>query len=147
MAEVNQAIAQIMNERFGHDCLVSLATHNGALIDARVVNGYYENGAFYVITHALSGKMQQIRTNPGVAICGDWFTAHGVAENLGHVLKPENARIDAKLRDVFSTWYGARHSDDSDPNLIILKIHLTDGVLISQGARYHVDFTKLYTPN
>ena len=144
MAE-DRTITDIMNERFGHDCLVSLATHNGALIDARVVNGYYENGAFYVITYAQTSKMQQIKTNPGVALCGDWFTAHGVAENLGHVLKPENSRVMARLREVFSGWYQSGQSEE-DPNRIILKIHLTDGVLIAQGARYHVDFAKLYAP-
>ena len=146
MAEVNQTIADIMDERFGHDCLISLATHNGALIDARVVNAYYKNGAFYVITYAQTNKMQQIKTNPGIAVCGDWFTAHGVAENLGHVLRPENRAVMATLREVFSAWYQSGQSEE-EPNRIILKIHLTDGVLIAKGARYHVDFAKLYSPN
>ena len=35
------------------------------------------NGAFYIITYALSNKMKHIENNSAVAIAGDWFTAHG----------------------------------------------------------------------
>ena len=41
----------------------------------RYVNAYYENGAFYIITYALSNKMIHIENNSTVAIAGDWFTA------------------------------------------------------------------------
>ena len=43
----------------------------------RYVNAYYEDGAFYIITYALSNKMKHIKENPVVAIAGEWFTAHG----------------------------------------------------------------------
>jgi uncharacterized pyridoxamine 5'-phosphate oxidase family protein len=37
----------------------------------RTVNSYYEDGAFYVVTYALSGKIKQIQKNANVAVCGE----------------------------------------------------------------------------
>lgn len=135
------AAHRIMAERFGHDALIALATTDGQLPSARTVNSYYEDGSFYVITYATSNKMKQIARNPNVAICGEWFTAHGVGENLGHILKPENAQLADKLRNAFASWYQNGHTNESDPNTCILRIRLTDGVLLSHGTRYDIDFT------
>lgn len=132
----------IMQERFGHDTLIALATMDADKPYVRTVNSYYEEGAFYVITYALSNKMKQIEQNSAVAICGDWFTAHGVAENLGHILDKKNANIAAKLKSAFTSWYYNGHTDENDPNTCILCIHLTDGLLLSHGTRYEIDFTK-----
>lgn len=133
--------AAIMTARFGHDNLIALATVDGNAPFVRAVNAYYEDGAFYVITHALSGKMRQIGSNPQLAICGDWFTAHGVGENLGHILLKENAHLADRLRVAFASWYGNGHVSESDENTIILRIRLTDGVLFHHGTRYEIDFT------
>lgn len=132
-----------MNERFNHDTLISLATIEENIPWVRTVNSYYENGAFYTITYALSNKMRQIAENPAVAVCGDWFTAHGEGENLGHILAPQNAELAAKLRSAFASWYSNGHTNEEDPNTCILCIHLTDGVLFSDGTRYDIDFTKM----
>ena len=67
---------EIMNERFHHDSLIALATMDGNKPSVRTVNSFYENGAFYIITYALSNKMKQIKENATVAICGDWMDAH-----------------------------------------------------------------------
>lgn len=142
MAEkIPEKALKIMTERFSRDSLISVATVEGSRPFVRTVNSYYENGAFYVITHALSGKMQQIADNPSVAICGEWFTAHGIGENIGHVCDERNAAIASKLRNVFSAWYTNGHTDENDPNTCILRICLTDGVLLSHGVRYDIDFT------
>ena len=53
---------RIMKERFGKDTVLSLATVEGGLPHVRAVNAYYEDGAFYVITHALSNKMKSQST-------------------------------------------------------------------------------------
>ena len=74
---------QIMNERFGRDTLIALATVDCNIPNVRTVNAYYENGVFYVITHAQLNKMKQIAENPNVGICGEWFTAHGIGTNMG----------------------------------------------------------------
>ncbi len=134
-------IAAIMQERFGHDNLIALATVDGFSPAVRTVNAYYEDGSFYVVTYALSGKMQQIRANPQVAICADWFTARGVGENLGHILLKENAELAGKLRTAFSEWYGNGHINEEDVNTIILRVRLTNGVLFHHGTRYEINFT------
>ena len=131
----------LMEQRFGRDCLIALATLNDGTPAVRAVDAYYEDGAFYAVTDANSGKMQQIARNPKVAICGDWFTAHGIGENMGHILLPENADLTDKLRTVFAEWYGNGHVNEADPNTIILRIKLTDGVLFNHGTRYDIDFT------
>ena len=94
-----------------------------------------------MVTHALAGKMQQIGQNPVVAISGEWFTAHGIGENLGHVLLPENKAIMEILRAAFAAWYDNGHTNEADPNTCLLKITLTDGVLFANGIRYDIDFT------
>lgn len=134
---------QIMCERFGRDSLISLATLNGEVPSVRIVNSYYENGSFYTITHALSNKMKQIGINPAVAVCGEWFTANGVGENLGYIRDKKNEEMAGKLRTVFAEWYSNGHTDESDPNTIILRIKLTDAVLLSHGTRYDIDFSSI----
>ena len=141
MRKVDAEIAAVMTERFGHDTLLSVATMNGARPAVRIVNSYYEDGAFYTITHALSNKMLQIQKNPAVAVCGEWFTANGAGENIGHPRDAGNAAIAAKLRDVFASWYSNGHTNEDDPNTCILRICLTDGLLFHHGTRYDIDFT------
>lgn len=101
----------ILNERFGHDTLIALATANGNLPSVRTVNAYYDEGAFYIITYALSNKMKQIEANPAVAICREWFTAHGKGLNLGWFCKKENKEIAEKLKKAFSGWIDNGHTD------------------------------------
>jgi len=72
----------IMDERFNRDTLIALATVDGEKPSVRTVNSYYENGAFYCVTYALSNKMKHIEENASVAICGDWFTAHGTRYDI-----------------------------------------------------------------
>ena len=136
----NEITNAIIQERFGKDSLLALATVDGDIPAVRTVNTVYIDGAFYVVTYALSGKMKQIAKNPTVAICGDWFTAHGVGENLGHVLLEENQNIMEKLRTAFSAWYNNGHTNEADSNTCLLKIRLTDGVLFSHGTRYDIEF-------
>lgn len=138
--KMNADIAVLMHERFGHDNLIALATVDGDSPAVRTVNAYYEDGAFYVITYALSSKMRQIAKNPKLAICGDWFTAHGVGECMGHILRAENDRLADKLRIAFAEWYNNGHTNEADPNTIILRIRLTDGVLFHHGTRYDIEF-------
>lgn len=142
--ELTKAL-EVMIERFGHDTLISMATLDGNIPAVRIVNSYYENGAFYTITYALSNKMKQIEVNPTVAICGEWFTAHGVGENLGYICDERNTEIAAKLRKIFSAWYSNGDINESDLNTIILRIRLTDAVLFSHGTRYDMDFHDILT--
>lgn len=141
MSRYDEAIT-ILSERFGCDSLISVATMDTGRPSVRTVDGYYENGAFYAVTYALSNKMKQIENNPVVAVCGEWFTAHGIGENLGYVRDEQNTAIITKLREVFAAWYSNGHVDEEDPNTCILRIRLTDGVLLSNGTKYILDFVS-----
>lgn len=139
----NDETERLLTERFGKDSLIALATIEGTTPYVRTVDGVYIDGAFYVVTYRLSGKMQQIAKNPVVAISGEWFTAHGVGQNLGHVLLPENSAIMIILRDAFAAWYDNGHTNEGDSNTCLLKIKLTDAVLFAEGKRYDIEFGEI----
>lgn len=139
--KLTDEIQVIMNERFGHDTLLSVATVDNGIPYVRIVNSYYEDSSFYIITYALSRKMEQIEKFSDVAVCGEWFSGHGIGENMGYILKKENEKIANKLRKVFADWYANGHTDENDVNTCILRIKLIDGVLFSNGKRYNIDFT------
>lgn len=141
MGGIDMNAEQILTERFGKDSVIALATTENGVPYVRNVNAYYEGGAFYVITHGLSAKMKQIENSPVVAVAGEWFTAHGMGENLGYFGNPENAEIAGKLKKVFAEWIDNGHNDFGDVNTCILRIKLTDGVILSRGTRIEVDFT------
>lgn len=130
----------ILMERFGQDCLISLATVEDGLPYVRGVNAFYQNGSFYVLTHALSNKARQIEKNAAVAICGEWFTAQGTAAILGAFAKEENRKIAEQMKILFSGWLDNGHVDLADEHTCILEIRLKSGVLFSQGTRYDIDF-------
>ena len=127
---------KIMVERFGKDTVIALSTTENGIPSVRYVDAFYENGAFYVITYALSNKMKHIKNNPIVAIASEWFTAHGKGINLGYFGKPENKAIAEKLKIAFAGWIDNGHVNFDDENTIILRIELTDGLLLSHGTRY-----------
>lgn len=139
MEKLTPETKKLMDERFGHDCIIALATTDDGLPHVRNVDAYYEDGAFYVVTYALSNKMKHIAQNPIVAIAGDWFTAHGTGSNLGFVGKDENKELMDKLKAAFSSWIN-EHGNLADENTCILRIQLTDGILFSHGSRYDIDF-------
>ena len=144
----------LLDEKFGNgkDNIISLATiarepgNDGTPRPVvRGVDAYYENGVFYVTTHAKSNKMLQIEQNPAVSIASltEMFTASGVGENLGWVLDPKNADLRNKLRTAFAPWYDSANNEN-DENCCILAIHLTKGTLnINHWEKlYHMDFVN-----
>ena len=141
MEKLTKEAAEIMEERFGKDNVIALATVDAGKPAVRYVNAFYQEKAFYVITYGLSGKMQQIKENPAISIAGDWFTANGTGKNLGWVGAPENESILAALREAFSEWIDNGHNDFNDSNTCILKLELQEGVLFSHGTKYEIDFT------
>lgn len=131
---------KVMQERFGKDNVIVLGTIDGEYPAVRQVNGYYEDGAFYIITYALSNKMKQIGVNPNVSVCAEWFSGKGKAVNMGYFGKEENREIAEKLRKAFASWIDNGHNNFDDENTIILKIDLLDCVLFSHGTRYEINF-------
>lgn len=136
MKKLSEDVEKIMAERFGKDSVIALATVDNGIPYVRYVNAYYDNGAFYMITYALSNKMRHIKSNATVAIAGEWFAAHGKGVNLGYFGKAENYWIAGKLKNVFSEWIDNGHNNFDDENTIILCVELTDGLLLSHGTRY-----------
>lgn len=144
---------KLLEEKFGNgkDNMISLATVARQGVNGkprpvvRDVDAYYEDGVFYVTTYSRSNKMLQIAENPevAVAVCGEWFTAVGTGENLGWVLKPENAEMRTKLRKAFAAWYDSANHED-DEGCCILAIRLSRGTLnINHWEKlYHMDFTN-----
>ena len=141
MEKLTKETDAILRERFGKDSLIALATSVDNIPYVRTVDAFYEDGAFYVLTYGLSGKMRQIEKNPVVAVSGEWFTAQGRGSNLGYFGKEENASIAGKMREVFAAWIDNGHNNFADVNTCILCIQLTSGVLFSNGTRYEIDFT------
>lgn len=141
MKKLTQETEAILIERFGGDSIIALATAVDNIPSVRSVDAFYENGAFYVLTHGLSNKMKQIAQNPTVAISGEWFTAQGNGINLGYFGNSENSHIANKMKQIFSAWIDNGHNNFDDINTCILRIELTDGVLFSNGTRYEIDFT------
>ena len=136
MKNLSEEAEKIMTERFGKDTVIALATVENKIPYVRYVNAYYENGAFYIITYALSNKMKHMEQNPIVAIAGKWFTAHGKGVNLGYFGKEENAEIAEKLKKAFAEWIDNGHNNFDDENTIILRVELTDGLLFSHGTKF-----------
>jgi general stress protein 26 len=138
---------KIMVERYTKDELWSISTLNGDSHTVRIVSGYYEDGAVYTVTHALSTKMKDMEANPKVALCTFWYTGHGIGENLGWVRDEKNAEMMVKVRAAFAEWYDNGHTDEEDPNTCLLCIRLTDGIIIDHDRkygefRYAVDFVN-----
>ncbi len=136
MNKLSGEAEKIMIERFGKDTVIALGTIEKELPYVRYVNAYYENGAFYIITYALSNKIRHMKQNSTVAIAGEWFTAHGKGVNLGYFGKKENQVIADKLKIAFAEWIDNGHNNFEDENTIILCVELTDGMLFSHGTRY-----------
>ena len=145
---------KLLDDIFGNgkDNLVALATldldsgNDGRPLPAvRVVDAYYENGAFYVTTYGKSNKIRQIEGNPEVSLasCSEMFTASGVGENLGWVLDAKNSALREKLRSAFAAWYDEANNEANE-NCCILAIRLCQGVLnVNHWERlYHMDFIE-----
>ncbi|MEE0681931.1 MAG: pyridoxamine 5'-phosphate oxidase family protein [Candidatus Gastranaerophilaceae bacterium] len=142
-----------LDEKLGHkDGLISLSTialepgANGrSRPAARLVDAYYEDGAFYIVTYATSDKMLQIAQNPEVAVCivVENFTADGIGENLGWVCDEKNVEMMEKLRKIFAEWYYEANNDE-DPNTCLLRVRLTKGLWndAHKGIRNEIDFVN-----
>ena len=142
-----------LDEKLGHkDGLISLSTialepgANGrSRPAARLVDAYYEDGAFYIVTYATSDKMLQIAQNPEVAVCivVENFTADGIGENLGWVCDEKNVEMMEKLRKIFAEWYYEANNDE-DPNTCLLRVRLTKGLWndAHKGIRNEIDYVN-----
>lgn len=152
MNKYNEAM-KLLDEKLGNkDGLISVSTIALESSDdgkcrpaARIVNAYYKDGMFYIVTYATSNKMLQIAQNPEVAVCVivESFTADGVGENLGWVGDLRNVEIMTVLRTIFAEWYNEANNDE-DPNTCLLRIRLTKGLWNNphEGTKNEIDFVN-----
>ena len=100
-----------------------------------MVCAYYENGMFYVSTDATKNKILQIEKNNEISVAGlGWYTFQGKAENLGWVKDEKNAEIRANFKKIFD-WFD-EVGDEDNPNSIVLRITLTEGIIIDNAEKY-----------
>ena len=101
----------------------------------RMVCAYYEDSVFYVSTDAKKNKMLEIEENNEVSVAGlGWYTFQGTAENLGWVKDEKNASIRANFKKIFD-WFD-EVGDEDNPNSIVLRINLTEGIIIDHDKKY-----------
>lgn len=129
---------QHMEELFGRDSQLALATCVHMIPSIRMVDVYYENGAFYIVTNADSQKVKELMDNPHVALCKDMMRFQGLAQNLGHPLKKENKDLRDTLIQVFSKWY-FKHNKEDDDRMCIVKIRVLRGFIYVDGIGYQID--------
>ena len=77
------------------------------------------------------------------SVCFEGIYGHGIGENLGWVLDPQNATLRTKLREVFADWYDDANNEQ-DENCVILAIRITSATIFrDHGAlRYNLDFVN-----
>ena len=51
---------QVMEKLFAKDCAFALATAAAGAPDVRMVDVFYDDGSFYIVTHENSAKARQI---------------------------------------------------------------------------------------
>lgn len=131
----------VLTELFARDCTFSLATAKDNVPSLRVVDTYYQDGAFWIVTYGMSHKVQDILSNPHVALCNGFYSFTGLAHHAGHPLKEQNKAIRETLIREFAPWYFA-HNNEQDENMCYVRVDLTAGFFCKDGTGYKVDFVN-----
>lgn len=129
----------VLAELFSRDFTFVMATTAEDVPTARVVDTYYDDNAFWVVTYENTNKVSDIEKNPNVALCNDFYRFKGKAYNMGHPLKEENKAIREKLINVFEPWYFA-HNNENDEDMCYVKIEPESGTFHKDGMGYRVNF-------
>ena len=132
---------QVLQSLFAKDCQFALATAVQEAPSVRLVDTYWQDGAFYVVSYAESRKVRELETNPHVALCCKAYRFRGLAYNVGHPLAAQNLAIREQLRKAFAAWYSL-HNNEDDPNMCYVRIEPTWGFFHQDGVGYEVDFVN-----
>lgn len=136
-----EKVEDVMVDLFQKDYQFALATAKDNTPSVRYIDTYYQEGAFYVVTYALSQKVKEIMENGQVSLCHKLYRFRGNAINIGHPLKEENLAIREKLVQAFQPWYFA-HNNEKDENMCYVKIELEEGFVYKDGSGYKVNFKE-----
>lgn len=132
---------RILDELFSRDFQFALATAQQNIPSLRMVDTFYDNGAFWIVTNRKSRKVQDIQSNPQVALCSYLYSFSGKAFVAGHPLEQANKKIREKLVKAFAPWYFA-HNNEEDEDMCYLCVKPTSGFFFKDGTGYKVDFEK-----
>jgi len=140
--ELEKAI-RILVKEFGKNRKMYLATSYENLPKVKIVNTYYWNRSFYLVTLESSEILQQVMKNGKVSLCStaSFHKFQGEAIKIGHPLKVENKEIRDVLTEALSDWY-FEHHDESDPNLCLVQIKINTAFTYANKIGYKVDFSK-----
>lgn len=140
MNEYNQSLT-VMNALFARDCQFAFATASQYVPSVRIVDTFYHDGDFYIVSYANAQKVKEIEQNPHVALCRHLYKFSGTAVNIGHPLLPQNEAIRAKLIEVFAPWYFA-HNNEQDAQMCYIRVSVTRGFFYKDGHGFDVDFVS-----
>ena len=128
-----------LKELFGKDYQFALATSKDNIPSVRIVDTFYDDGSFYIVTYGKSQKTIEVESNCNVSLCNELYRFSGKAYNIGHPLKEENKEIRDELIKAFKPWYFA-HNDEADENMCYVKVELETGFIYKDGIGYKLDF-------
>ena len=95
---------ELFREKYSGDNLISIATvDSDGLPWVRTVNATFFGDSFFC---GNSGKFCEdaayICISKSCRVSGDWFSVHGIAQNLGYIMLPNNSSYAAHIRNAFS---------------------------------------------
>lgn len=137
--EIYEKALYTMNELFAKDCQFAMATVKDNKPSVRVIDTFFEDNSFYVVTYSKSQKVRELEENSQVSLCNEFYRFSGNAYNIGHPLLVENRELREKLIKVFELWYFA-HNNENDENMCYVKIELEEGFFYKDGIGYKVNF-------
>lgn len=137
--EIYKKALYTMNELFAKDCQFAMATAKDNTPSVRVVDTFFDNCSFYVVTYSNTQKVRELENNSQISLCNEFYRFTGNAYNIGHPLLLENRGIREKLIKVFEPWYFA-HNNENDENMCYVKIDLKEGFFYKDKVGYKVNF-------
>lgn len=131
----------VIKELFGKDVTFSLATSRDDIPAIRVVDVFYDDGAFWIVTNKKSNKAMEIENNPNCTLCDRLYRFTGKAYIAGHPCEEKNKQIRGKLIKAFEPWYFA-HNNEDDENMCYIRVDLQEGFFYKDGTGYSINFIK-----
>ena len=140
-ARVYERALEVMEENFGHIVEMSLASAANGVVAARDVHAYYHDGKMYVLSKTTNTFMHHIAVCPNVGLCHGSHNMQGVAKSLGHPCEEQNAELRKELKRQFSLNY-TDYVAESNPDMRIVEITLTNAETYTRYHRYEIDFVN-----
>lgn len=130
-------IHKIIEKRFNNtNKLIFLATSHDNVPYVRAMTPYYNQGAFYFISHIHSSKIAQIHSNHLVALCGEWFNAQGIA--YVYPFQSLDSHLKGKIKEYTKSWIALGNVDLNNADTCVIKVELTQGYIYENNIRYDI---------